>query len=351
MAYTTLNLTPAAIHYQTYWDDDSWYEADIGEQISLGRRIWLQMPGVYISPEDVTSVALNVAMTLEEGQEAGNRTLYFGYSNELGRLEEDSTECTTYVDNAVTEMAFLEIPNVDITSDWYIYICCENNPPLVSFDSVTLTHFVAATACGAPEVCYLSETLTIKEATLSWDGATAGIGNAVSGYEVQRAESADGIEWGEWETLTVTTASSIAVYPPEIAGDYYMYRVRTLGSEGDELHSAWTECEETLRRDHIEIEPFTDEVLVPGETPIKALHMLELQDRVAMLRSFYNLSEYRFTAITAGETSLAGWMDHVLEIREAIDEMTQSHDAWLMITENKPRADVMMQLRDVILNM
>lgn len=100
---------------------------------------------------------------------------------------------------------------------------------------------------------------------------------------------------------------------------------------------------------HIQFDGFTDDPLVAGETPIKALHMQELQNNVATLRAFYELSEYPFSAITAGETSLAGWTAHVLELREAIDEMGFTHDSWIAITENKPRADVVKQLRDIVL--
>lgn len=353
MAYTTLKLTPTAKYKQYSWDGDTDWTLDEDERTYLDNETLLQMPGVYVTPEEITSIALNLSgVHFSENEEAGNRAFNVGITNELCQPTE-LTRCIAYVAENVTSIEFVITPTVDITGDWYIYIhdVEEYQSTTVAIDSVTLTHYVAATACGAPTECWLSETLTVFQATLSWDGATPGIGNHVSGYEVQRSESADCVEWGEWETVATTTASSIDVTPPEAAGGYYKFRVRALGSAGEEFHSAWKECDDALRRDHVELEGFTDAELVAGETHIKAIHMLELQDRVATLRSFYNLSEYRFTAITAGETSLAGWTDHVLEIREAIDEMTQTHDTWLAITENKPRVDVMMQLRDVILKM
>lgn len=353
MAYTNLQLTPTARYQQYSFNDATEWNVDENERVYLDDETLLQMPGTFVSPDQITSITLNISgVHFTENDGPGNRAFNIGFSNDM-RQPDDLTQCTAYVDETTSSIEFLATPVVDITSDWYIYIheVEEYHGTTVTLDSVTITYFVSATACGAPEVCSISETLAIKEATLSWDGATAGIGNHVSGYEIQRCESMDGVEWGEWEQLAVTMETSIVVAAPEIAGDYYRFRVRTLGTAGDEFHSAWTECEETLRRDHVEIEPFTDEELIPGETFVKALHMQELQDRVATLRSFHNLSEYRFSPVEAGETSLGGWTDHVLEIREAIDEMTHAHDAWLAITENRPRADVMMQLRDVILNM
>lgn len=102
-------------------------------------------------------------------------------------------------------------------------------------------------------------------------------------------------------------------------------------------------------KDRIELDGFTDDPLVANETPIKALHMNELFDRVAKLRDFYNLSPYTFPPVAAGQTSLADWFLHVVHIRTALDEIRTDHDPWLVISENKPRADVMKQLRDVVM--
>lgn len=216
--------------------------------------------------------------------------------------------------------------------------------------SITV-NYVEYTACGAPTSCSVNNTLAIGNVTLSWSGATAGYGNAVTGYEVQRCESTNGSNWGSWSHLTTTTASSLSVAPPATAGNYYKYRVRTLGAAGSSFYSGWKESSNTLRRGHAALDGFTDPVLVSGATYIKAVHMQELQNRVATLRSFYGLGAYKFTSIVAGQTSLAGWTAHVTEIRKAIDEIGVQHEAWLPINENKPRAAVIVQLRQVILSM
>lgn len=211
------------------------------------------------------------------------------------------------------------------------------------------------TACGAPTTCKVSSALATSNVTLSWSGATAGYGNAITKYEIQRCESTNGSTWGSWTALTTTTATSLSVAPPTTAGNYYKYRVRTQGTAGSSYYSGWKESTNTLRRDHAPLAGFTDSVLTAGTTPIKAIHMQELQNRVATLRTFYGLSAYKFTTIVSGQTSLAGWTAHVLEIRSAIDEVAAkkgvTHAAWLTITENKPRVNVMQQLRDVVLSL
>lgn len=83
--------------------------------------------------------------------------------------------------------------------------------------------------------------------------------------------------------------------------------------------------------------------------------MTELQNRANVLRTFYGLSNYGFTSITAGETSLGGWTSHVNEIRAAVDEICEAsgkeHETWQTIPENRPSVSVMQQLRDTILSL
>lgn len=208
--------------------------------------------------------------------------------------------------------------------------------------------------CGAPTACKLSGTLATSNVTLSWSGAKAGTGNAITGYQVQRAESSDGSTWGSWATLktvsTTATSGSLSVAPPTTPGNYYKFRVRTQGAAGSSYYSGYKESTNTLRRDHAPLEGFTDTTITAEATPVKALHMQELQDRVNTLRTFYGLTAYGFTQIVAGQTSLAGWSAHVLEIRTAIDGIGKDHDAWLTLEENRPRADIVQQLRDVVLS-
>lgn len=95
-------------------------------------------------------------------------------------------------------------------------------------------------------------------------------------------------------------------------------------------------------------EAYTDLEVIAGQTPIKAAHMLELWENINIMRQGYALPVHVHADIKAGYTSLGGWADHIQEMRAAIDEIGTSHEAWLTITENKPRADVIMQLRRVV---
>lgn len=213
------------------------------------------------------------------------------------------------------------------------------------------------TACGAPTSCSLSSTLSAGDVTLSWGGASAGTSNAITGYEVQRCESSDGSSWDSWADLntvdSTSTSASLTVSPPTTAGNYYKYRVRTRGAAGSSYYSGWKESTNTVRRDHAALAGFTDSTLTAGASPVKALHMTELQDRVNTLRTFYGLSAYSFTSITAGTTSLAGWTAHVNQIRTAIEDVCtasgKTHETWISFTVNCPRADIIKQLRDVVL--
>lgn len=95
-------------------------------------------------------------------------------------------------------------------------------------------------------------------------------------------------------------------------------------------------------------EAYTDAEIIAGKTPIKAAHMLELWENINIMRQGYALPVHAHADIRAGYTSLGGWADHIQEMRAAIDEIGQSHETWLAITQNKPRADVIMQLRRVV---
>lgn len=97
-----------------------------------------------------------------------------------------------------------------------------------------------------------------------------------------------------------------------------------------------------------ELLPYTDPTPIAGETYVKAVHMTELHENVNRLRIAKGLAAYAFTAITAMQTSLAGWNAHVLEIRAALDEVSTEHDAWLVLDVNRPRLDVLMQLRSMV---
>lgn len=214
----------------------------------------------------------------------------------------------------------------------------------------------AITACSWSNsaTCSVNTTLATNNVTLSWSGAQSGTGNSISKYEIQRYEyNSSGTKVADWTGVTTTTSTSLSVAIPSTPGNYYKFRVRIQGSAGSSYYSGWKESSNAVRRDHAALAGFSDSTLTAGSTPVKAIHMTELQDRTNTLRTFYGLSNYGFSTIASGSTSLGSWTTHVNQIRTAIDEVCnasgKSHGTWISFSVNCPRADVIEQLRSVIL--
>lgn len=209
---------------------------------------------------------------------------------------------------------------------------------------------VFTTDAGAPSAPKFSSTLSREAATLSWGAGSAGTGNAVTGYDVEYADSADGSSWGSWQTLSGSpvTGTSISISPPATVGHYRKCRVRTRGSAGSDYYSGWVESANTLRRKWNAFGSFTDEALTAGVSMIRAIHLTELQERVNAIRAFYGLSAYGFTSVTARKTKIAKWADLILEIRTAIDGVTTDHESYNTLSAGRPRIAHITQLRRII---
>lgn len=206
-----------------------------------------------------------------------------------------------------------------------------------------------AETCSAPSAVKLGATTSPGSTVLlSWTAGAGGTSNAFSGYEVDRAQSVNGSTWGAWERVATTTGTSLAVIPPIPYGHYYKYRVRTMGAAGEEWASAWAACSNVLQKVKPTLQSYTDATLTAGQTVIKAVHMTDLQANINLVRRAWGLADYSFASIRAGYTSLAGWLDSITAMRAAIDEIGQEHEAWIAVSVNCPRADVMMQLRRVV---
>lgn len=335
--------------YDLGWANISTHPTWEANNFFLSNRWLFEMPPTSVNRSKITAITLNVDLELPSYATQGAHSIDIGFTNNVSNPSSVQT-CSVNVTDGTTKLTFNVAPTVDISNTWYIYLYDADYAQGV-INSVTIT-YTTYTVCGAPTACAVSNTISNNSVTLSWSGAMAGTDNAITGYEVQRAESSNGKTWGSWATLktvsTTATSGSSSVSPPTTAGNYYKYRVRTRGSAGSSYYSSWKESTNTLRRDHDPLPAFTD-TLTAGETLIKALHMTELQNSVNVLRVFYGLPKYEFTAITAGTTSLGGWSDHVAEIRAAVDEIGKSHAEWAEIIVNCPSVEVMEQLRAVVL--
>ena len=214
--------------------------------------------------------------------------------------------------------------------------------------SVTVNYTYYVYSPTAPTNVTVSRCIsTGDKVMLSWD-ASSGIGdNSVAGYSVYYADSQDCITWSDMVKYTdLSQGTSCIVSPPDV-GYYRIYSVVGVGTISGSNSS---EVESDRRLYHFG-EEFTDEALISGKTYIKAVHMTELQNLAEVSCNCHKVAAPSFTDIIAGETSLAGWTSHVEEIRNAIDTPGRNHDMWIEINVNCPRADVIQQLRDVLLTL
>ena len=104
----------------------------------------------------------------------------------------------------------------------------------------------------------------------------------------------------------------------------------------------------TLRRKWDAFGAWTDATLTARVTPIRAVHLTQIQERIAIIRSFYGLSAYTFTAITARQTKIAKWATLIGELRSAVDGITTNHESWNTLEAGKPRIAHITQLRSII---
>ena len=206
------------------------------------------------------------------------------------------------------------------------------------------------TACGAPTACAVDSTLSLVATTLRWSGATSGVSNNISKYEVQRRSRTHKGDWGAWSAFQTTSGTSLSVSPPATAGHYYQYRVRAQGTAGETYYSGWKESTNTLRKAHQTVPEFTDPTLIVGLTDIKAVHITELQEALNnILLPFMDENKIAFIAIDKNSDA-KHWGDHVQELKTAIDSTGVSHDSWVVM-QDEVTADVIEQIRRIVRTM
>ncbi len=126
---------------------------------------------------------------------------------------------------------------------------------IYSSEEISNSVFCALTACGESTSCTISATLAEGNVTLSWSGASGGVGNDIVSYETQYADSTDGTNWGAWTALTIVetteTHGNLSVSPTVPRGNYRRFKVRTRGTIGENGYSAWTVSDNNVRRKRI----------------------------------------------------------------------------------------------------
>lgn len=132
-------------------------------------------------------------------------------------------------------------------------------------------NYTPITACSAPTAASVAPSLCENDPTLSASGASGGSANAITGYEIQYAESANGTTYGEWTALkTVSTTGkslSTSVALPSVRAYSRKYRIRTRGAAGSSYYSGWKETN-AIKRNSLPTAPTafaaTPEVYVSG---------------------------------------------------------------------------------------
>ncbi|MDD9312067.1 hypothetical protein ACOSZF_22350 [Cytobacillus firmus] len=174
------------------------------------------------------------------------------------RLRYVSVTCASTTGNATQPVTF------KVVSDGRLPL---SSGVITNSSYTVLSSPLLTTACGAPTSCTVSPTLAEGDVTLSWSGASGGINNTISSYEIQYSDSADNITWGAWTALTTvtTTASSgsVSVAPPSTRGNYRRFRVRTRGTAGASYYSSWKVSTNSVRRNTVP-KPATTAVASPA---------------------------------------------------------------------------------------
>ncbi|MDF2944403.1 MAG: hypothetical protein K0S01_3261 [Herbinix sp.] len=128
-----------------------------------------------------------------------------------------------------------------------------------STEKVSNSIYCNITACTEPSMFTLSATIAEGNLTLSWSGAAAGAGNAITGYEIQYSDSSDNSTWGAWTALTTVSSALtdgyLSVSPPSMRGDYRRYQIRTLGTAGSSYYSGWKVSSNSVRKNILSTPP------------------------------------------------------------------------------------------------
>lgn len=160
-------------------------------------------------------------------------------------------------------------------------------------------HTVNAAVLTAPQ-SFVATGLSASQIHVSWQ-AVAG----ATGYQIWRRSA--GLAFALVHT---TTATSHAFTTGLSVDTIYLFSVRAIRNAENGPFSA-ADVATTLT--------FTDDPLVAGSTPVKAVHLMQLRNAVNALRALGGLSGYPFTdpSLASGMVARAA---HLTDLRNALDE-------------------------------
>ena len=172
--------------------------------------------------------------------------------NESG--EEYAHSSTTYKSGNYFYL-FFDTTDISANTTYYVYLLptATKNCWVSSARSkvnAELT-YIDQSACGAPTAFSAAPSVFEDIITLSWSGATAGVNNAITGYEIQYTDSSNGSTWGSWKSLKTVAGTSTTDTPSISRGTYRKYRVRTQGAAGSSFYSEWKESKSVQKSDPV----------------------------------------------------------------------------------------------------
>lgn len=210
----------------------------------------LESSGSYIG----TGYALLCTMTVNgsSGQVRIKSNDNDNWNGTAPRVKTVSVTCSSTTGNAAQGVRFQVVSDGRLTLTSGVI----DNSGYTVTSSALIT-----TACGAPSACSVSATLSEGNVTLSWSGASSGVNNSVTGYEIQYSESSNNSSWGSWTALTTVSSTgasgSLSVAPPSTRGYYRRFQVRTQGSAGSGYYSGWAVSSNSVRRNTPPVQPST----------------------------------------------------------------------------------------------
>jgi len=173
---------------------------------------------------------------------------------------------------------------------------------------------------------------------------------------------------GAWEdSANNTERFSPSGYLPENAGVIYRHPETTPGSKSVSFRAfaqnSGVPGPEITRSFTVAAAPY--EEITANETTVKAAHIQTLRTAVNAVRRYYGLATVTWAEeVIAGRTPIMNWTFHVLELREAIEQVIElinnhvpnstlgvSVPTWLPPAPGRPKAAVMLQLQDTLLEL
>lgn len=231
--FRSSNINVYAKAYTNYEDVTS-YMGDFSITVEYEDRTGCGAPTKVTA--DPKSAAPGNKVTLSwNGAEAGKNNAITGYQIYRATHPEDEFSYVTTVGSSKTYgSAQVDAPATNGAAYYYKVRTLGSSG---NYNSELSTAYATVTCAysqvGAPAEVGVDVTNVAPgaEATLFWSGATEGSNNAITGYQVYRAESADGTYEPLGDKITTdATSGSLTVNAPTESGEAYYYKVQTLGT-------------------------------------------------------------------------------------------------------------------------